>query len=273
MYKTVADAKNGYHQVRLDEESSKLTTFLTEFGRYRYLRSPQGLRSSGDAYTRRFDEILVDIPRKHKVVDDCLLYDASIEDSFFHTFDFLLTCAKNGVTLAEKKFKFCEKEVDFAGYHLGWEKYHPSSDIVSAIHNFPMPDNPTITDIRAWFGLVNQISPFYTSNEVMQPFHDLLKHESKEKNVYWDEHLKSAFVQSKKYLCDQAYKGLTYFDVKRNTCVVTDWSNKGIGFVIFQKKCICNECNPFTCKDGWQLVYCGSRKLTTAERNYAPVEA
>ena len=140
-YKTVADAKNGYHQVRLDEESSKLTTFLTEFGRYRYLRSPQGLRSSGDAYTRRFDEILVDIPRKHKVVDDCLLYDASIEDSFFHTFDFLLTCAKNGVTLAEKKFKFCEKEVDFAGYHLGWEKYHPSSDIVSAIHNFPMPDH------------------------------------------------------------------------------------------------------------------------------------
>ena len=46
--------KNGYHQVQLDKESSKLTTFITEFGRFRYSRSPQGLQSSGDAYTSRF---------------------------------------------------------------------------------------------------------------------------------------------------------------------------------------------------------------------------
>ena len=44
----MADAKNGYHQVQLDKESSKLNTFITEFGRFRYLRSPQSLRSSGD---------------------------------------------------------------------------------------------------------------------------------------------------------------------------------------------------------------------------------
>ena len=84
-YKTVADAYQGYHQVELDEPSSNLTTFIIELGRYRYRRSPQGLCSSGDAYTSRFSEILLDIPRLHRVVDDTLLYDTTIEDSFIHT--------------------------------------------------------------------------------------------------------------------------------------------------------------------------------------------
>ena len=39
---SVLDAKDGFHQVKLDESSSFLTTFWTPFGRYRYLRLPQG---------------------------------------------------------------------------------------------------------------------------------------------------------------------------------------------------------------------------------------
>ena len=108
-YKTVAGAFHGYHQVLLDEESSKLTTFITE-GRYRYLRLPQGLCSAGDAYSRRYGEILMDIPRKHRCVDDTLLHDNSIENAFFHTYDFLTVCLKNGVTLNPVKFKFTKKK-------------------------------------------------------------------------------------------------------------------------------------------------------------------
>ena len=165
-------------------KSSKLTTFITEFGRYRYLRSPQGLCSSGDAYTRRFDEIIANIPRKFKIVDDCLLYDETLEDHFYHIFNFLLTCERNGVTLSKKKFKFGQKDVEFAGYDLGWDHYAPSSQTLNAIKNFPMPDKPTITDIRAWFGLINQVSPFFANTQIMSPFQDLLKHKDKGKNVY-----------------------------------------------------------------------------------------
>ena len=45
----VFDCKNGYNQIELDKKSKHLTTFLTEFGRYRYKRAPMGLCSSGDA--------------------------------------------------------------------------------------------------------------------------------------------------------------------------------------------------------------------------------
>ena len=77
------DAYNGYHQVPLDEGGSKLTTFITEFGRFQYLRVPQGHLASGDAYTRRYDDIISDVPRKHKIVDDVLLYDKGIEEAFY----------------------------------------------------------------------------------------------------------------------------------------------------------------------------------------------
>lgn len=42
------DAHNGYWNVKLEEESSYLTTFNTPFGRYRFLRMLFGLQMSQD---------------------------------------------------------------------------------------------------------------------------------------------------------------------------------------------------------------------------------
>jgi hypothetical protein len=44
------DARNGYWNVKLDDESSYLTTFNTPNGRYRFLRMPFGLRMSQDVF-------------------------------------------------------------------------------------------------------------------------------------------------------------------------------------------------------------------------------
>ena len=57
-WKSVLDAVDGYHSIELDSESSKLTTFITPWGRYRYLRFPQGHCSAGDAFNGRVQHIL-----------------------------------------------------------------------------------------------------------------------------------------------------------------------------------------------------------------------
>ena len=82
-YKTVIDAVDGYHAIPLDKESQLLTTFITPWGRYMYLRLPQGFKAAGDIYTRRYDDIIKDVPNKIKIVDDTLLYTLIIEESFF----------------------------------------------------------------------------------------------------------------------------------------------------------------------------------------------
>ena len=274
-YKTVLDAYSGYHQVLLDDKSIKLTTFITDIdGRYQYLRAPQGFKGSGDGFNQRFDDILVDVERKGKVVDDSILWDDSIKDAFYHTFNFLTLCANNGVTLKPEKFKFARKEADFCGYTVGWENFRPSDDTLSAIQNFPMPDQPTITDIRSWFGLVNQLAPFLATTSMMTPFRDLLK--SKDltgRKVYWDDELKQTFNKTKSALCEVAANGLSFYDMKKPTALVTDWSKLGIGFVLLQKHCHCEgEINPLCCTTGWKLVLCNSRHLVNGESDYAPIE-
>ena len=275
MYKSVLDAFNGYHQVKLDEDSVKLTNFITEFGRYQYLRAPQGHIASGDGYVRRFDDIISNVERKKKIVDDVLLYDASIEESFYHALDFLLLCGQNGVTINPEKLQFCEEEVEFVGYNVGWDGYRPSDNMISAIKNFPMPAEPSLTDIRAWFGLVNQIAPFLASSALMEPFRELLKPtRSIGKQVFWDEELQTIFKETQSKLCELISTGLAYYEIKRKTIVISDWSQAGIGFVIMQKHCKCKDIgdSSLCCVKGWKPVLCHSRHLTEKEMRFRPIE-
>ena len=69
---------DGYHAILLDKESQLLTMFITQWGRYMYLRMPQGYLASGDAYTRRYDDITKDVPNKVKIIEDTLLFDSTV---------------------------------------------------------------------------------------------------------------------------------------------------------------------------------------------------
>jgi len=60
--------------VPLAVESREATAFITEWGRYRYKRAPQGFHGSNDGYTKRFNDITsLDFPRTVRCIDDSLL--------------------------------------------------------------------------------------------------------------------------------------------------------------------------------------------------------
>ena len=268
--KTVVDATDGYHSIPLDEESRPLTTFITEWGRYRYKRLPQGFVAAGDAYTRRYDEVIKDINKKVKCVDDTLLYDDNIHDAFYHTWEYLSLCELNGITLNENKFQFAQSTVDFAGLKITEKGIGPSDKILTAIKNFPRPKD--ITGARSWFGLVNQIAWAYSNAEAMQPFRDLVR---KKTTFYWDETLENLFEESKKVLIEQSTEGVRTFDTTKNTCLQTDWSKTrdGIGYFLLQQHCSCPISQaPTCCVDGWKLVFAGSRFTKGAETRYSPTE-
>ena len=70
---------------------------MTEWGRYRYLRAPQGFLSSRDAYTKRFDDITEGIKNKTQCVDDALLWEDTLEESFWAAVRYIDICARGGV--------------------------------------------------------------------------------------------------------------------------------------------------------------------------------
>ena len=71
---SVLDAKDGFHQVKLNESSSHLTTFWTPFGRYRYLRMPFGISSAPEEFQRRMHLIVEGLPGVAVIADDILVY-------------------------------------------------------------------------------------------------------------------------------------------------------------------------------------------------------
>ena len=262
------DAVDGYHSVKLDEESQPLTAFISEWGRYMYLRLPQGYLAAGDAYTRRFDELISELPHKIKIVDDCLLHDDNIEQSFFHAWDFLTICAKNGIVVSLEKFQFCQNTVDYAGMKITPTGVSPSDKILSAIRDFPTPTSST--DARSWFGLVNQVAWAYSLSPIMEPFRELVK----SNNIFhWDNILDKLFEDTKSLIISKVEEGIQAFDVNRQTRLQPDWCQSGIGYLLLQKYCDCSiENAPVCCPDGWRLVYAGSRFTQSAETRYSPTE-
>jgi len=265
--KSVFDAVDGYHSVELDPESQPLTMFITEWGRYMYKRMPQGFSAAGDAYTRRSDEILEPIKSKVKIVDDTLIYDDTVEEHFYHVWDFLTVCATHGIVVNKKKFRFCRDTIDFAGLTITPEGVAPSEKMLAAITDFPCPTN--ITSARSWFGLVNQVAWAYALGPVMAPFRDLIKPNQK---FYWDNALDIAFEKSKVVIVDLVRTGVKSFDMKRTTCIQPDWCKDGIGYLLLQKYCKCTEISPLCCAEGWKLIFAGSRFTKVAEQNYSPTE-
>ena len=96
-YKTVTEAWEGYHSIHLGKESSKLTTFVTPFGLYRYLTNPQGNHVSGDAYNKQFHEVTAGFRKVHRQVDDSLLWDSTVEACFRCTAEYLTLLGNNGI--------------------------------------------------------------------------------------------------------------------------------------------------------------------------------
>ena len=265
--KTVFDAWNGYHSVALHEDDRHLTTFITPWGRYRYCVAPQGYVASGDGYSRRFDEIVSAFPQKTKCVDDTLMWADTIEEAFFQAVRWLDTCGNNGITLNPAKFSFARMTTEFAGFEITPSTVRPCSRYLEAILNFPTPRN--ITDVRSWFGLINQVSYAFASTERMLPFRSLLKPGTP---FQWTDQLDRLFEESKSMIIGEIHKGVEIFDKTKPTCLATDWSKEGIGFWLFQKHCACSSTKPFCCKTGWRITLVGSRFTSGAESRYAPVE-
>lgn len=266
-WKTVTDAWNGYHSVPIREEDRHLTTFITPHGRWRYIRAPQGFLSSGDGYNRRFDEIVAEFVRKQRCVDDTLHFDEELDTHWWRTIEFLDLVGKAGIVLNPKKFQFAKRTVDFAGFRISNNGVEPLPKYIDAIRNFPTP--ASLTDVRSWFGLVNQVSHYAQLREIMAPFKPLL---SSSTRFMWTEAVNRAFEESKHQIIEAIRSGVEIFDINRRTCLRTDWSKTGIGYYLSQQHCKCSTHLPGCCENGWRITLAGSRFLSSTEQRYAAVE-
>ena len=258
----VFDCKHGYWQIELDEESKSKTTFLTEFGRYRYRRAPMGLTSSGDEFCRRTDAALAAIPNVKKLVDDLLIYGRT-EQELLGTIRLVFErCRDWNITLSDKKFQYGD-EVKFAGFILNESGSSPDPDKLAAIRDFPAPKDRT--DLRSWMGLLNQFSAYAPDlKQVQAPLQDLMS----TKTAYqWLPEHDLAMAKVKDILTTEGGSILAHFDPGLHTTLLTDACKYGLGYILIQ-----HDDEDYSRSKELRLITCGSRFLSTAEKNYAVCE-
>ena len=77
---TTLDANQGFWQIEMNENSSKLCTFITPWGRYRFLRMPFGIACASDVFQAATDKIFGDMKNVMVVIDDILIHSETEDE-------------------------------------------------------------------------------------------------------------------------------------------------------------------------------------------------
>lgn len=76
-YFTKFDAWSVFWEMKLERESSKLCTFITPFGRYKFLRLPFGISSAPEVYHRTIHQIFENMPGVDTSMDDIIIWGST----------------------------------------------------------------------------------------------------------------------------------------------------------------------------------------------------
>ena len=252
---TSLDAASGYWQMPLDENSSKLTTFITPFGRYRFTRVPFGISIVSEIYQREMSRILRGLDGIEVYQDDIIIHgkDARQHDERLRkTLDVI---NMNGIKLNQKKCKYRQSSITFLGHRIDANGIFAHEDKIKAIVDMTAPTN--VPELRSFMGMVNFMARFIPSlSTIMEPLSRLLK---SDQEWTWDAQQEDAFAAVKNAMTKST--ALAFYDHNRPTKLSSDASSYGLGAVILQE--IDGEFRP---------VEYASRTLTNAERHYAQIE-
>ena len=93
-YMSIINASAGYHNLKLDKQSSYLTTFSGPFGRYWYKCLPFRAVLAGNMFQCKIDKIFNDMPNVFGIADDILVigYDKDGADHDEAVYDVLRWC-------------------------------------------------------------------------------------------------------------------------------------------------------------------------------------
>ena len=112
------------------------------------------------------------------------------------------------MVFSPEKFEFANESVEFAGFNITMDGIKPTDKYVQSIQNFPTCTN--ISEVRGWFGLINQVAYSFIKTDRMAPFRHLL---SQDNPVTWDDDLEKAFNKSKKMIVELIMEGVACFDM------------------------------------------------------------
>lgn len=250
-YFSKLDARSGYWQLRLSEDSSYLTTFNTPFGRYRFQRLPFGIICAQDVFQRKMDETFEGISGVTPLVDDIIVYGKTLEEHDANLKATLERATQKKLKLNPDKLNVGTQQVEYFGHLITAEGLKPDPNKVLAIQNMPPPADKK--ELHTMLGMITYLAKFAPQmSEITKPMRDLLKEDAE---FIWDKQQQTALQKIKDTITSQPL--LAFFDPKKEVKLEVDASKFGLGAAIFQDD---------------KPVAFASKSLTPTEQNYAQIE-
>ena len=172
-YFSKLDANSGFWQVPLSTESARLTTFITPYGRYYFNRLPFGISSAPELFQRRMSRALEGLQGVACHMDDILIHGTTKEEHDARLLRTLEKLLQHGITLNKDKCSFATESVKFLGHIVDREGIRPDPEKVKGINDMTEPK--TLTDLRRFLGMCNQLNKFSSQlTDKTKPLRDLL---------------------------------------------------------------------------------------------------
>lgn len=155
-YFTSLDIKQAFHQVEITEESRDVTTFITNWGLYRYKRLLFGVNCAPELFQNLMESILVGCRNTVVFIDDILIFGDTEDDHDSAVKQTLSVLHQYGIMLNDHKCKFKQREVIFLGHTLSADGISASEEKVKSIVACRAPR--TREELRSFLGLVTYVS-------------------------------------------------------------------------------------------------------------------
>ena len=190
------DPNSGFWQVKLDNASSLLTTFITPYGRYCFNRLPFGITSAPEYFQKQMAAMLAGAEGVVCLMDDILVYCKDEEEHQKHLEAVMHKLKKAKITLNVDKCHFAKSTIKFLGQIVNQDGIQPDPEKVRAVTAMPPPTN--VPEVRRFMGMVNQLSKFCPQlADKAKPINDLL---SSKNDWNWGDSQQKSFSIIKKDL-------------------------------------------------------------------------
>lgn len=172
---SLLDAASGFWQIPLDPESTKLTTFITPFGRYYFNRLPFGITSAPEIFQCEMTKLLEGQEGVATYMDDILIYaDTPEQHEVRQKKKTLDTLKEAGLRLNHEKCLLRQKQLHYLGHCIDEHGIRPDKAKVNAITELEPPKN--VSDLRRILGMIHYLGRYLPNlSEVTKPLSDLLK--------------------------------------------------------------------------------------------------
>jgi hypothetical protein len=197
-YFSVIDCAQGYHQIKVAEESRDFTAFVTHSGLWRYARMPFGIKIAPAFFTAILNDLFRKLLYKGVIIyiDDILIYSDTVDRHFEllqEVFDIL---RKANLKIKASKCKFAVEKVKYLGFVISAEGLQCDPVKLKVVQEYEVPKN--LKTLRSWLGLTNYFRRFIPNySKIAKPLIALL---STKETFVWTKDCQEAFELLKEKL-------------------------------------------------------------------------